>query len=295
MDRMVWQGKLEFLFACFGYSIGLGNIWRFPYRCYVNGGGAFLFPYFIATIFCTFPLLLLEMLLGQFASEGPVTIWRFCPIFQGVGWAILFNVFITNICYSVLVMYAMFYMLVSFVNIGRPLPWQHCETGDETNWNTKTCREEPFPDFDAIDNDLDKNTAYTNLLDGQCFDTLKNNVSTVLMTFLEFQDKFKECEIKYTSPEEEYWNRFVLEVYKSEGVNDLGSVIGRNLLSLLLVWLIVYYCCVKGVRNLSKVGVYVFFCFCKLSSMLLVVVHTCTYICPICEGSVHISFICLHA
>lgn len=39
LDRGQWANKLEFLLAVAGTLVGLGNLWRFPYLCYKNGGG----------------------------------------------------------------------------------------------------------------------------------------------------------------------------------------------------------------------------------------------------------------
>ncbi|RLF57467.1 MAG: sodium-dependent transporter, partial [Thermoplasmata archaeon] len=55
-----WQSRTAFLLAAIGSAVGLGNIWRFPYVCYRNGGGAFLIPYFVALFTVGIPLLIAE-------------------------------------------------------------------------------------------------------------------------------------------------------------------------------------------------------------------------------------------
>ena len=38
-ERGHWGSKTEFILSCVGYSVGVGNVWRFPHVAYKNGGG----------------------------------------------------------------------------------------------------------------------------------------------------------------------------------------------------------------------------------------------------------------
>lgn len=82
--RESWSKKVEFLLAVIGFAVDLGNVWRFPYICYQNGGGAFLIPYCVMLIFGGLPLFYMELALGQFHRSGCISIWkRICPALKG--------------------------------------------------------------------------------------------------------------------------------------------------------------------------------------------------------------------
>ena len=122
--RESWGNGVEFLLSCIGLSVGLGNIWRFPYLCYKNGGGAFLIPYMIMLTIAGRPMYFMELCLGQFASLGPLTIWHLSPIMKGVGAAMVLGSIVVCIYYNVVMSYALYYMYSSFSTV---LPWTTCD------------------------------------------------------------------------------------------------------------------------------------------------------------------------
>ena len=87
VSRENWNNRTGFILAAVGSAIGLGNVWRFPYVCYENGGGAFLIPYFFALFTCGLPLLIVEFGLGKRARSGaPIAFASIRPYMAWAGW-----------------------------------------------------------------------------------------------------------------------------------------------------------------------------------------------------------------
>lgn len=42
LERGSWSNPIEFVLSCIGYAVGIGNVWRFPYLIYRNGGGTYI-------------------------------------------------------------------------------------------------------------------------------------------------------------------------------------------------------------------------------------------------------------
>ncbi|XP_061584505.1 solute carrier family 6 member 22, tandem duplicate 2 [Cololabis saira] len=132
-EREQWSSKIEFILAVAGHIVGLGNVWRFPYLCYKNGGGAFFIPYVLFLFTCGIPLFFLETSLGQFTSQGGITCWRkICPLFEGLGYGSQVVVLYTGVYYIIILAWTFLYLFSSFKT---ELPWVSCNN----TWNTEFC------------------------------------------------------------------------------------------------------------------------------------------------------------
>ncbi|MFE1392782.1 sodium-dependent transporter [Nocardiopsis alba] len=108
--REQWGTRAGFLMAAIGSAIGLGNIWRFPYVAYDNGGGAFLIPYLIALLTAGIPLLILEYSIGhRYRSSAPLSYRRIYRPAEAIGWWQVAICFVIAVYYAVIVAWAIRY------------------------------------------------------------------------------------------------------------------------------------------------------------------------------------------
>jgi len=212
VERVQWTKQREFILSVAGGFIGLGNVWRFPYLCYKNGGGAFLIPYLIFLVCGGIPIFLLEIGMGQFMSRGGIEAWGLVPCFKGIGWASLVIVFWLNVYYIVILAWNLFYLFQSFSKV---LPWSVC-----TNWwNSECC---------TVEMGMNNATGKQALIKPE---TCPDNATA-------------------TYPEEEYWKLRVLQL--SDGLGNPDGFQWELVATLAVSWIICYGCIWKGVKSTGK-------------------------------------------
>lgn len=113
-QRETFANRRAFMFAAIGSAVGLGNIWRFPYITYDNGGGAFIIPYLVALLTAGIPILFLDYALGhRYRGSPPLTFRRLNKAFETFGWwQVLINIVIA-VYYAVIIGWAASYTYYS--------------------------------------------------------------------------------------------------------------------------------------------------------------------------------------
>lgn len=214
-----WALKADYMLSVIGFTVGLGNLWRFPYLVYKNGGGAFLIPYAIMMTFAGFPLVFLESALGQFTSLGPLDVWKVVPILQGVGFMSLTMAIIQAIYYNAIIGYGFYYLFSSFQF---PLPWADCSSVWGPN---ETCRMEW---------------------------ELLCNVSLPTGGYIIIKNKTCENPITSKSSSEIYWDEQVL--HRSPSISHTGRLISNLVLCLFLAWILIFVTVARGIKHSGKVA-----------------------------------------
>ncbi|KAF7244733.1 Sodium-dependent noradrenaline transporter, partial [Varanus komodoensis] len=287
--RETWGKKIDFLLSVIGFSVDLANVWRFPYLCYKNGGGetgdqaslgsgsaetwilvlgflgskvamkaggdkgaldksqtcevtipipiisiiitkygdwdseegdpedvdmevlgtqgAFLIPYILFLIIAGMPLFYMELALGQYNREGAATVWKICPLFKGVGYAVILIALYVGFYYNVIIAWSLYYLFASFT-LGE-LPWTKCGNP----WNSADC--------------MDPRNA------------------SVLVTGVTYS-KYK------VTPAAEFYERRVLQVHQSPGIQDIGWPRWQLVLCLWVVVIVLFFSLWKGVKTSGK-------------------------------------------
>ncbi|XP_076839805.1 sodium- and chloride-dependent creatine transporter 1 isoform X2 [Brachyhypopomus gauderio] len=226
-DRQTWSSQMDFIMSCVGFAVGLGNVWRFPYLCYKNGGGVFLIPYALMVFIGGIPVFFLEIALGQFMKQGGVSAWNIAPLFKGLGLASMVIVFFCNTYYILILAWGLYFLVHSFTY---PLPWTSCSQ----EWNTPNCTL-----------DFNRSCANRTVPASSYSSSLPLNRSS-----LEPNISCLESE-GMRSPIMEFWERKVLRL--SGGLDEVGDINIYMVLCLLATWVIVYFCIWKGVKSTGKV------------------------------------------
>ncbi|XP_033724868.1 sodium- and chloride-dependent GABA transporter 1-like [Pecten maximus] len=223
-ERETWKNGKEFLFSCIGVSVGLGNIWRFPYICYRNGGGAFLVPYFLFLAMVGIPQLLLQFSYPQYSSSGPAKAWVCCPLFKGIGYAMILTNSAVAIYYNVIIAWTLYYLVNCFT---LHLPWSSCDN----IWNTENCYSRTYGLASMTGNTSSYNTS---IPEDQ---NLKTNVT------LSSNDS--------KTATEEFWTYNVLQL--TDGIETMGTLRWQLLLCNFSVCVIVFLCVFKGIKLSGKI------------------------------------------
>jgi NSS family neurotransmitter:Na+ symporter len=113
-ERTQWDSRISFLFAMIGVAVGVGNIWRFSYVVYTNGGGSFFIPYLVAILILGIPFLIMEYGLGfSFKTSFTEIMKKINPKFEIIAWVLVLFTFIVTVYYMVILSWDLVYLFSS--------------------------------------------------------------------------------------------------------------------------------------------------------------------------------------
>ncbi|KAL3861994.1 hypothetical protein ACJMK2_008000 [Sinanodonta woodiana] len=237
VERGEWSSKWEFVLSCIGYSVGLGNVWRFPYLAYENGGAAFLIAYIVLQFLIGKPMYFMELVLGQYSGKGPTTVWALNPSAKGVGISQALISIIVTIYYNVIIAYILYYF---FASMQGTLPWMVCKE----EWKQYGCVEQTTKRLKYCDN---SDVITRSVTDCRC------TLNATFDSSLPFNCTNTTYTGEPTGVAELYFYKEVIHKATNMYPEDVGPPSWKLALCLLLSWIIVVVCLIKGIRSSGKV------------------------------------------
>ncbi|XP_065284296.1 sodium-dependent nutrient amino acid transporter 1-like isoform X3 [Dermacentor albipictus] len=126
LDRAEWAEKTDLFLLFFTATVGLGNVYAFPYAIYTNGFGAYLILYVFFMAVVGQPLYLLEAVMGQFSSCGPLHVFACFPLSKGLGLSMCTLAAMRVMDAGLVLTQGMLYWVGSFTP---RMPWMTCDAG----------------------------------------------------------------------------------------------------------------------------------------------------------------------
>jgi len=118
-----WSKEIFFILACVGAAVGLGNLWRFPYMAYQNGGGAFLIPFIICLFLVGIPIAMLEIGLGRWSGGSVAESFNKAnKRWTWIGWWALINSMVIVFYYCVVLAWSVQYIVYSLTEAWAETP-----------------------------------------------------------------------------------------------------------------------------------------------------------------------------
>ncbi|XP_075534834.1 sodium- and chloride-dependent glycine transporter 2-like [Dermacentor variabilis] len=249
-ERDQWGSKCTFLLSLIGMSVGMGNVWRFPYVVYDNGGGAFIIPYITLTMIAGRPMYLLELILGQFSGYAQTKAFDGYPIAKGVGWAMVYASVSLAVFNSMVLAYVIIFLYYSLGGT-TTLPWTQCDP----SWADEQCyvKEEGVFSCKAMEQmALNKyKPEWLSKLMSQSLARLHDGNDTSNHTVFEGRRFASNCINATQISSYHFFYKRVLGF--SPHSRDQGSYQAHLLLAVALGWCCVFACVHDGIRSLGKV------------------------------------------